>query len=49
MKIQKYIISAIACTRQDGERNGSRKKRRETAIWQRCNWEHLIRDEEVFD
>ena len=30
----------------EGERNESRLKRREAAVWQRRFWEHTIRDQE---
>ena len=30
----------------EGERNESRQKRREAAVWQRRFWEHTIRDQE---
>lgn len=33
-------------TGEGGERNESRLKRREAAVWQRRFWEHTIRDEE---
>ena len=32
----------------EGERNQSRRKKREAAVWQRRYWEHIIRDETDF-
>lgn len=31
-----------------GERNQSRRKKREAAVWQRRYWEHTIRDDTDF-
>ncbi|NOZ21468.1 MAG: transposase [Planctomycetes bacterium] len=34
---------------REGQRNPSRRRRREAAVWQRRFWEHVVRDEEDFE
>ena len=41
-----FTRSYISNIGPGGERNQSRRKRGEAAIWQRRFWEHMIRDEE---
>jgi len=44
-KFSRYYLMAGGIA---GERNQSRRKKREAAVWQRRYWEHTIRDDTDF-